>query len=213
MRLYHVTDKIHMPASMVFRPRVPESAADIEDRTTPRICLSTDIEHCIYAISTADILKTGKLIRVYTYDMSPAEYSDFLAPYYLWKSGKVFDAMYNYEVWCLKEITMDSAVYRIDDFECELAVNWYAVDTETLRSLITDNFGITVNGNDANTMYNKAASILERAKRYDDSDDLWEMIVMTYNCQTHFIRKLSLSKVSEDALSNATRIWGDYYLT
>lgn len=212
MKLYHVTSDVHSSIVKTFCPIVPGSISELEDSQTPRVCLSTDIAHCIQAISAVDMLEKGRLIRVYTYDMNKYEWKDFLPPYYLWKSGKVFDAMYNNEVWCLKVIPMDSQVYCIHDFDCEMAVNWYAVDPTVLKSLIRDRFGINAIGNTSYAIYDYAAGVLERQKKYGDSDNLWESIVCTFPCQTHFVKSIDLSLVAECQLSKARKELHKFYI-
>lgn len=212
MQLYHVTQDINEPVTKQFRPRVPVSASDIEDLSTPRICLSTDVEHCIQAISAVDVLEKDKLLRVYTYEMRQAEWEDFIPPYYLWRSGAVFDAMHNMEVWCLKEITMQSALYRILSFDCEMAVNWYAVDCQALRSLIRDRVGIKTGGNTAEDVWNYVSAVLARQKRYDDIDDLREDMVTAFPCQSHIVKKVDLQQMPETCIKNAKRKEHRFYI-
>lgn len=212
MRLYHVTSDVLNPVVKTFNPLVPDSKSDIEDAKTPRVCLSTDIEHCIQAISAVDILEKNRLIRVYTYDMGKDDWRFFLPPYYLWKSGKVFDAMHTHEVWCLKSLIMNSSVYRINNFECEMVIDWYAVNCVALRSLIRDRFGINPVGSTSQSMYTHATRLLEHQKRYDDSDDLYESIVTTFPCQAHSVKSIDLALVDERQLSKARRELHKFYI-
>lgn len=212
MRLYHITRQVHDPKTKVFTPYVPESAADIEDRITKRISLSVDVEHCIQSVSPVDILHRRAVIRCYQYDMQPSEAKDFLPPYYLWKSSMVFDAAFNLEAWCLKEITMSSTLQLIENFSVDRAIDWYSVDYSALKSLIKSRYDITINADTCHQLYTRVSKELDRQGRYDEYDDLEVMIAETFPCQQHKIHYLTMRRLPESCLDDLNYKDGMYYL-
>lgn len=212
MKLYHVSTHVYDDKIKLFVPYVPESAANFEDRVTKRISLSTDVEHCIQAISAVDILHRNAVIRCYEYDASPSEAEDFLPPYYLWKSGKVIDAAFNQEVWCLKEITMKSSLYVIEDFDIARVIDWHAVDLIALKSLIRSRYGLSAQGDTCHKLFTQVSRELDRQGRYDEYNDLEDAICTAFPCKQYAVQQVGLSPLSESYLDELIFKDGMYYL-
>lgn len=207
MKVYHITTDCSNPKIMQFIPRVPETASEKEDKETPRICLATSVANCIKAHSMrSEILFNGRCIRVYSTVVAKYNYKDFIPPIYLYKNALVFDAIENQECWCTKPITMDSAVYRVDDFQYEHAINWSCVSIEKLQDLAVK-YGVkdlpfVDNSKD---LYDYISSVLNEEKRYEDYDGLYEDIVFDWTCQSCTISNLKVTRLCNNQLQYVHR--------
>lgn len=209
MRLYHVTTDVTSSVVKTFYPRVSQSASDIEDKTTGRVCLSTSIEKCIQ--SAYGYLQPGAVIRVYQYDLRKYDVLHIIPPYVLWKTGMVFDAMYNEEVWYTQKLTMQSTLQRIVASYTEHVLDFYSIDRLALVSLIKNRYDLSINGRSAQRVYESALQTLLKQKRYDEYDDLSDIVAETFPCKQIAITELLLEEVPESYKSRLTFDSGVYY--
>lgn len=150
MTLYHVSyDRIPR-----FELRVPRNRLPYEDDTTPRICLSDSIEHCINAKSgQGQPLYLAKhygfrvSLYVYEFDTNDIPSDALIAPDELVDRYHVADAKFNHEYWLLdadipyKETRVefvDGGFIWPDDahpYACALWLSFDESETEEARRL------------------------------------------------------------------------------
>lgn len=119
MILYHVSPDID-DIKEIFIPRVPSSAADDEDKTTPRFCVSTTIAGAYAGMPKDDRTIDGNCnLRVYVFDTEDYE----IIPYEeLYEKGLVIDAIYTKEHWILSNMIrpIDSYVIKLEKYDYEI---------------------------------------------------------------------------------------------
>lgn len=201
MRLYHVTTDIHEPVVKTFYPRVPDSIALGEDSRIPRICLSTSVANCIRAVC-CNALRVGRVLRIYTTEVTGKNFRDFIPPCVLYTEGLVFDALSNEECWCLVPLKMESKLYCVYNFESEHAINWTCVSLSRMFEIVrkyvpTEVYDIYAEQS-SEKMFSSATRWLEGRGLYNESDDLYEDVVADWHCHTHKITKLELKELPND---------------
>jgi hypothetical protein len=105
----------------LFIPRVPVYGACVEDRTIPRICLSTSIETCIQAIAYGNRdIRPGSKFRIFYTDISlddpNLKYPEDIV-------DKVPDSIINNEYWYTDNLLMKYTDNMIMSVNSHKAIN------------------------------------------------------------------------------------------
>lgn len=190
IKLYHVSFDLSSTDNS-FVPRVPVSAADDEDKVTPRICLSDTVEGCMAAIGPGDryIAKGEKFILRTAY--IPLDHPALLYPNDIVE--RVPDALENNEYWFLEPIVFDQvSICEIESFGYEHSINWTCIKIEDVRKIVSKYIpDMDVNAYDnARNLYSVCAGYLNSKCMYNELDELDEEVVMLPWAQGLTLRNL-----------------------
>lgn len=172
MILYHATYDVESACRKLFVPRVPASAADIEDKNIPRICLADSIEHCVQAIQS--LPANGDIIQVYKFNIDEND-ENLIKPQELYDKGLVYDALENNEYWYLKSIEADSKLYEVRGGQMEFAFAWTVIK----KDCVIDQALAAIK--DCSVKVDDAT--LEKARNQDTAEKAYNVIMKYFNAQ------------------------------
>lgn len=182
-------------------PRIPCSAAQMEDKATERVCLADSIEHCIQAISPdARNLCIGAEIAVYRLKVSDLRPEKLVSPKDVFDIGFVPDALFNQEWWYLDKVQADLRHAVIKDFEACHVLNWTIIDEDQVRGALhaaaPDVLALLPYGGTAqdgpHAMYETAMDQLWQDRRFDECDMLYDILAELPWAQTLEVSRLDL---------------------
>lgn len=183
-------------------PRIPCSAAQMEDKATERVCLADSIEHCIQAISPdARNLCIEAEIAVYRLKVSDLKPEKLICPKDVFDIGFVPDALFNQEWWYLDKVQADLRHAVIKDFEACHVLNWTIIDEDQVRgalhSIAPDILALFPYGaagiDDPHDMYETAIERLEQDERFDECDALYDILAELPWAQALEVSRLNLT--------------------
>ena len=191
MKLYNVTYNLG-DTSTTLIPKVPDSAGDDEDRTTPRVCLADSLEHCLQAFGS-HYRNLNKGARILIREVDVDENDAYLRkPLYLKETGKVLDALENNEYWYLKPIECIVRKAEIIDADTEFTIGWTCVPIEECRKIISMYSPVDVNEYDnSEELYYAFIRWAEVNKKWNEEDTVWDEIVD----RNPWARKTEIQKV------------------
>lgn len=176
--LYNITFNLGGERTTLL-PQVPISAADDEEKTIERVCLSDSIEGCLKAIGPSDrLLHLMAEMVVRRVDISKLD-KELLCNYsYLFDNGYVMDALWTHEYWYLGPVEVERSIVTVMNYRYERCINWTVISADTVRSLAEKYCPeyVMFHGT-SEEVYNGYASWLSENGQYDDYDSLWEDIV------------------------------------
>lgn len=126
MLLYHISTNTHEENPKQFVPRVPASANEPEDVTTPRICFAPSV--LLAAQATGYGLTENDEIMVYELDTKTVNPENIIRPERLYRDGLVPDADETGEHWITEPVTLCGTRHLIDDIE------WYGFGITSLST-------------------------------------------------------------------------------
>lgn len=198
MRLYNVTFNIS-DQRHVLRPAIPESAADGENKTYPRVCLTDSVEHCIQAIAVGNRdVRTGTRIVVRSVDIRDLDRDKLLTPQQLFERKLVPDALENNEYWCLDTVRFKVGTYVIEDFDSEIDLAWSCISLEDCKRIVNKwmpqlkigKFKIPKN------LYTHAMQVADKFQMWDAQDGIWDDLAELNWAQKREIRNIKIRKVN-----------------
>lgn len=173
MKLFNITlDLKDKPT--ILKPYIPFSAAEDEDRITPRVCLSSNITGCLQAIGNRYIAVGEKFILRTVNINTNSKY--LITPEKLKNTNKVPDALENKEYWYLKEIECTSTMLRIDDFDFDFDLAWSLIAPKDYKKIILN----SVNEldlskcNTSKEMYDTFSEYTNEKELYNEQDEVWD---------------------------------------
>lgn len=175
MKLYNLTyDLTDMSTELV--PKIPDSAGDGEDKTTPRVCLADSLEHCLQAFgSQYRNLNSQFLVREVEVDKN----SEYLkTPLELKNDEKVPDALENNEYWYLEPIKCNVKKAKIIDVDTEFTIAWTCIPIEKCMEIVSKYSSIDVEKyNDSVELYKVFIDWANENKKWDEMDYVWEELL------------------------------------
>ena len=215
MKLYHVSVFLQ-GKKVLFKPRVPKSAAEGENATIERICFSTSIENCIKAIGPSKF-KSGTKFMVFEADID-ANSESLISPQVLFDRNYVKDALENEEYWYMDSIELSGKYYIIQNIDYEPKLSLKCVTIDEIKSIllqVSSKFKLITDLNleSAEAYYDCAINYCNCNCLYGFIDDIYDTITeqIKYS-QSYKINKLKIREISEGAAGPIERITKrDYY--
>lgn len=215
MKLYHVSVFLQ-DKKVLFKPRVPESAAEGENATIERICFSISIENCIKAIGPSKF-KSGTKFMVFEADID-ADSESLIPPQALFDRNYVKDALENEEYWYTDSIELDGKFYIIENIDYEPQISLKCVTIDEIKSILLKvssgfKFVTDLNLESADEYYEHAMYFCNLNRLYNLADDVYDTITEQIKyAQSYKINKLKIKEISEGAAVPIERITkSDYY--
>lgn len=213
MKLYHVSVFLQ-GKKVLFKPRVPKSAAEGENATIERICFSTSIENCIKAIGPSKF-KSGTKFMVFETDI---DQESLISPQVLFDRNYVKDALENEEYWYMDSIELNGKYYIIENIDYEPKLSLKCVTIDEIKSIllqVSSKFKLITDLNleSAEAYYDCAINYCNCNCLYGFIDDIYDTITeqIKYS-QSYKINKLKIKEISEGAAGPIERITKrDYY--
>ena len=215
MKLYHVSVFLQ-DKKVLFKPRVPKSAAEGENATIERICFSTSIENCIKAIGPSKF-KSGTKFMIFEADID-ADSESLIPPQALFDRNYVKDALENEEYWYTDSIELDGKFYIIENIDYEPQISLKCVTIDEIKSILLKvssgfKFVTDLNLESAEEYYEHAMYFCNLNRLYNLADDVYDTITEQIKyAQSYKINKLKIKEISEGAAVPIERITkSDYY--
>lgn len=215
MKLYHVSVFLQ-DKKVLFKPRVPKSAAEGENATIERICFSTSIENCIKAIGPSKF-KSGTKFMVFEADID-ADSESLIPPQALFDRNYVKDALENEEYWYGDSIELNGKYYIIENIDYEPKLSLKCVTIDEIKSILLKvysgfRFITDLNLKSAEEYYDYAIHYCNLHKLYNFIDDIYDSIADQIKyAQSYEINKLKIKEISKGAVMPIERITkSDYY--
>lgn len=215
MKLYHVSVFLQ-GKKVLFKPRVPKSAAEGENTTIERICFSTSIENCIKAIGPSKF-KSGTKFMVFEADID-ADSESLIPPQALFDRNYVKDALENEEYWYTDSIELNGKFYIIENIDYEPQISLKCVTIDEIKSILLKvysgfKFVTNLNLESAEAYYNCAISYCNCNCLYGFIDGIYDTITEQIKyAQSYKINKLKIKEISEGVAGQIKRITkSDYY--
>jgi hypothetical protein len=215
MKLYHVSVFLQ-DKKVLFKPRVPKSAAEGENATIERICFSTSIENCIKAIGPSKF-KSGTKFMIFEADID-ADSESLIPPQALFDRNYVKDALENEEYWYTDSIELDGKFYIIENIDYEPQISLKCVTIDEIKSILLKvssgfKFVTDLNLESADEYYEHAMYFCNLNRLYNLADDVYDTITEQIKyAQNYKINKLKIKEISEGAAVPIERITkSDYY--
>ena len=195
--LYNITFDVE-DTRTVLEPSIPESAADDEDKTIPRVCLSSSVESCVRAVATNKrSLYRGSTLIVRSVNTSTLDKCYLWTPDRLFIDNRVPDALETQEYWYCNTVQVDRKIYTVEDFDHEHVINWTCLQTEQVQNIATKYCDISAHTfQSAFDIYQYVTRYLETDRKYEESDDFYEEIVELPWAQGIRISNLRLKEVA-----------------
>lgn len=115
MLLYHISTNIYEENPKQFVPRIPVSACEPEDITTPRICFAPSVPLATQA--TGYVIRENDEIMVYELNTKTVDPKNIIPPEQLYHDNLVQDADKTGEHWITEPVTLYGIKYRIDHIQ------------------------------------------------------------------------------------------------
>ena len=197
MLLYNVTFDEN-DTRTVLEPSVPESTADGEDSTTPRVCLSTSVKKCIQALAVEHReVRVGATLAVRTVNIDKLDEDLLITPETLVSEGLVPDALENDEHWYLGSIKFDYNKYEIEDFDAEIDLAWTCISLQDCRDIVTEylpSFS-TKRFKTSKNLYQAAMRFCNEFRLDNESDAIWDALAELPWAQKRTIKSVKLKKL------------------
>lgn len=196
MKLYNVSFNLDN-IDNVIEPRIPESAAEDENKTFARVCLTDSVEHCMQAIASDNRdIRVGVQIIVRSVDTKDLCKKTLVKPETLFRHRLVPDALENNEYWYLGSIKFETALYTIMDFEAEYELAWSLIDINYCREVVHRYLpNIQVNRYKIpKHLYDVAMEECNRTKNWDAEDKIWDALAEVKCAQKIGIYNVKLKK-------------------
>ena len=200
MKLYHVSVFLQ-GKKVLFKPRVPKSAAEGENATIERICFSTSIENCIKAIGSYKF-KSGTKFMVFEADIDSGS---LISPQVLFDRNYVKDALENEEYWYRDSIALTGKYYIIENIDYEPKLSLKCVTIDEIKSIllqVSSKFKLITDLNleSAEAYYDCAINYCNCNCLYGFIDDIYDTIAEQIKyAQSYKINKLKIKEISEVA--------------
>lgn len=202
MLLYNVTFDIS-DLRTVLVPGIPETAAEDEDKSIARVCLTDSVEHCMQAIATGRRhIKKGAIITVRSVDSDELDKQFLLEPEVLRQRMLVPDALENNEYWYLGVVRFKHATYEIIDYTAEYDLAWTCINIEDCKRIINrylQTFNTSV-FNSSKEMYEAAMHYCDYYSLWNEQDKIWDDLAELPWAQKITINSLELKEIE---LSNS----------
>ena len=196
MKLYNVSFDVNN-TDRVLKPRIPESAADVENKTIERVCLADSVAHCIQAIASDNReIKVGTKIIVRAVESSHLSSKWLVSPETLFSRGLVYDALENNEYWYLKPLAFNMALCTITDFDADFTLAWSLIKIEDCKRIVhkylpnmqVNRYRVSKN------LYEAAMRECNRTHNWDAEDEIWDALAELPYSQKIELSKLKLRK-------------------
>lgn len=178
MILYNVSFNMNN-LSHVMVPMIPESAAEDENKTIPRICFTDSVEHCMQAIAVGNRdISVGNKFILRTIEVSNRN-PKIVTPTKLFNSKYVPDALENKEYWCLKTTKCRLYIYQINDFNYEFDLAWTCIPLSGCVEILSKYANITYTKcKTAKAAWNKFCLYTEKYRLWNEQDNAWDDLAM-----------------------------------
>lgn len=178
--------------------KIPYSAANDEDQTTPRVCFAESLEGCLSAIGACNRdLHTGCQIVVRSVNECDLNPDKLVPPEWLFADGLVPDALETGEWWYLDKVDVVRNVYTVMDFSYEYDIAFSCIKRNDLAEIMERYVPgqLLKRTESVENAYNRVMRILYRDGRYRDADKFENEIVELPWARCLRIYDLKLSKV------------------
>lgn len=192
MKLYNITYNLKdMTTTLI--PKIPHSAGDGEDKTTPRVCLTDSLENCLQAFGSAyRDLSDGACILIREVEVDKNDVY-LVNPLTLKEDNKVPDALENNEYWYLKPITCDVIKAEIIDADTEFTIAWTCIPIGKCREIVSKYSDINVEDyEDSYGLYETFMDWANKNKKWNEMDYVWNELVELPWSQKTEINKLKV---------------------
>lgn len=208
MLLYNVTfDQNDLRT--VLTPSIPETAADDEDITIARVCLTDSIEHCLQAIAPERRnIKKGEIITIRSVASDNLNNQFLVDPITLREKMLVPDALENNEYWYLAKINFKCARYEIIDFDVDYDLAWTCIRIEDCKNIIKkylQKFSVG-SFNNSKEMYQAAMHYCEQYSLWDEQDNIWDDLAELPWAQKIAINSVELRDIELNDNTNSKQV-------
>lgn len=186
----------------VLVPRVPDSVSDKEDKTTKRVCLSTTVAGCMQAIAVGNRnISVGEKFILREFSI-PENDKLLISSEYLYKTGRVPDALENNEYWYLGELSCEPWICQIISMENEFELAWTCISPKDCLGVIEKYIPniqeevVGIQNLSSKEMYNKFSEYVTKTKLYDAFDNVWDDLAEIEYAQAVKLTSLGFERIS-----------------
>lgn len=191
MKLYNVSFNLNDTNTLMI-PSIPESAAQDEDKVTPRICLSDTVEHCMQAIAVGNRdIQAGAKFILREFEI-PKTHSRLIKPNQLKATKRVPDALENNEYWYLSIKKCKIYQCEIIDFDYERDIAWTCLNINQVINVIYNHCkDIKLERyKNPQSAYEAFLRYTTNHKMWNLQDDVWEDLVELPYAQKTIIKDM-----------------------